>query len=110
MAINTYEERKKKGLCTMCGGEIDLLGSTMCYACRQKNAKQTAWYRQRKALEAENIMARRPRAFHDPVHSLDEVGRMANERGISYGQMVAILEGRTTLRTTFHYGGVTKLS
>lgn len=29
---------------------------------------------------------------HKPTDTLEEVSRMANERGISYGQMVVILE------------------
>lgn len=42
--------------------------------------------------------------------SLSDVVKMAMANGLSYGNMVAILDGRTALRRSFHYSGVTKIT
>ena len=45
-----------------------------------------------------------------PAYSLSDVAKMAMANGLSYGNMVAVLDGRTALRRIFHYGGVTKIT
>ena len=48
--------------------------------------------------------------YISPNMSLSDVAKMAMANGLSYGNMVAILDGRTALRSVFHYGGVTKIT
>ena len=48
--------------------------------------------------------------YISPNMSLSDVAKMAMANGLSYGNMVAILDGRTALRRVFHYGGVTKIT
>ena len=48
--------------------------------------------------------------YISPNMGLSDVAKMAMANGLSYGNMVAILDGRTALRRVFHYGGVTKIT
>ena len=45
-----------------------------------------------------------------PAYSLSDVVKMATTNGLSYGNMVAVLDGKTALRRSFHYSGVTKIT
>ena len=49
-------------------------------------------------------------AYMPPAYSLSDVAKMAMANGLSYGNMVAVLDGRTALRHIFHYGGITKIT
>lgn len=107
MAKNTYLERSRQGLCPGCGGIQDEPNHILCSVCRKRNADRL---RTRRALEEENrsLVVRRS-IIHEPQMSMKEVMAYAKRRGISYGYAVAELEGRTKLRATFHYSGVTHL-
>lgn len=48
--------------------------------------------------------------YISPSMSLSDVVKMATANGLSYGNMVAVLEGRTAFRQVFHYSGVTKIT
>lgn len=45
-----------------------------------------------------------------PAYSLSDVVKMAKANDLSYGNMVAVLDGKTALRRTFHYSDVTKIT
>ena len=49
-------------------------------------------------------------AYMPPAYSLSDVAKMAMANGLSYGNMVAVLDGQTALRHIFHYGGITKIT
>lgn len=78
----TYMKYKSMGLCVKCGS-IVADERTLCIGCREKKSKQ-----RKRARE----LARNPQIIQKPILSLEEVNRMAMERGISYGQMVVLLE------------------
>lgn len=78
----TYMKYKRMGLCVKCGS-IVADERTLCIGCREKKSKQ-----RKRARE----LAKNPQIIQKPILSLEEVNRMAMERGISYGQMVALLE------------------
>ena len=48
--------------------------------------------------------------YISPNMSLSDVAKIAMANGLSYGNMVAILDVRTALRRVFHYGGITKIT
>ena len=91
-----YRRRVAMGLCVRCGRPVAEIDYVHCKACRELHAKQIAEARKRKAIK-------QPTTLRTTGYSITEIVRMAEERGISYGKMVAILEGRTKLRTTFHF-------
>ena len=70
-------------------------------------AERTKQYRQEKDTKPITIHSS---AYMPPAYSLSDVTKMAMANGLSYGNMVAILDGRTALRRVFHYGGVTKIT
>lgn len=78
----TYWKYKSLGLCCKCGS---IVGDdrTLCIGCREKKSRQ-----RKRARE----LAKNPQSIQKPILSLEKVNRMAMERGISYGQMVALLE------------------
>lgn len=78
----TYWRYKSMGLCVKCGS-IVADERTLCIGCREKKSKQ-----RKRARE----LAKNPQITKRPMMSLEEVNRMAMERGISYGQMVTLLE------------------
>lgn len=78
----TYMKYKSMGLCVKCGS-IVADERTLCIGCREKKSKQ-----RKRARE----LAKNPQIIKKPMLSLEEVNRMAMERGISYGQMVTLLE------------------
>ena len=86
MANKYYQKYSQEGRCTRCGIYLPKgFEYKECDQCRER----------------ENILARKRRRENakkavEPVkkqgYSLEEVSRMAKERGISYGQMVILLE------------------
>lgn len=78
----TYWRYKRMGLCVKCGS-IVADERTLCIGCREKKSKQ-----RKRARE----LAKNPQIIKKPMLSLEEVNKMAMERGISYGQMVTLLE------------------
>ena len=109
MAIDTYKFRKERGLCIRCGKQ--LTGNekvyVTCQACRTFMADHTKNYRTNK--EEVPVIMHSP-TYIPPENSLSDVVKMAMANGLSYGNMVATLEGRTALRRSFHYSGVTKIT
>lgn len=78
----TYWRYKSMGLCVKCGS-IVADERTLCIGCREKKRM-----RMKRLREG----AKNPQINKKPMLSLEEVNRMAMERGISYGQMVTLLE------------------
>lgn len=86
MATNYYRKYVEEGRCARCGAYLPKgFEYKECDPCRER----------------ENILARRRRRENskkttEPTkkrgYTLEEVSRMAVERGISYGQMVILLE------------------
>ena len=109
MAIDTYARRKAKGLCIRCGRQLsaDEKRYFQCPTCRALIAERTKQYRQEKDTKPITIHSNK---YISPNMSLSDVAKMAMANGLSYGNMVAVLDGRTALRRIFHYGGVTKIT
>lgn len=85
----TYWRYKSMGLCVKCGS-IVADERRLCIGCREKKSRQRKRAREREKRERE--LAMNPQSIKKPMLSLEEVNRMAMERGISYGQMVTLLE------------------
>lgn len=81
----TYWRYKSMGLCVKCGS-IVADEQIYCIGCREKRSIR----RKRERELAKR--AKNPQSIKKPMLSLEEVNRMAMERGISYGQMVTLLE------------------
>ncbi len=80
-----YQKLKESGLCVYCGARPPMEGYVLCEKCynRDKEYRANTFKSPYKKVEKkENI-----------VYDLDTISKMAYARGISYGQMVAILEG-----------------
>lgn len=109
MAIDTYARRKAKGLCIRCGRQLsaDEKRYFQCPTCRVLQAKHLKDYR---TCKEEVPVVMHSSTYMPPAYSLSDVAKMAMANGLSYGNMVAVLDGRTTLRRIFHYGGVTKIT
>ena len=109
MAIDTYKWRKAHGLCMRCGRRLadEEKQFAQCPACRVLLAERTKNSRLRKEEEP---VVMHSATYTPPVQSLSDVVKMAMANNLSYGNMVAVLEGRTALRHTFHYRGVTKIT
>ena len=78
--------RMQNGICTQCGKAKVTEGYITCERCRMICARERLWTR---AIQPKKEMTKKRKGY-----SLDEISKMAKEKGISYGQMVAILEGR----------------
>ena len=48
--------------------------------------------------------------YISPTMSLPDVVKMATANGLSYGNLLAVLDGRTPFRQVFHYSGVTNIT
>ena len=94
-----YYERKNAGLCVKCGCVRDNPNSITCNAC----AKIDAEYRRAQYSSIRNDTVEKKRTTYkvDGL-SLHEVMDMAADNGLSYGQMTAMLDGYSGLRTEFH--------
>lgn len=109
MAIDTYEYRKAHGLCVRCGRWLsaDEKRYSQCPICRESIAERTRKYRQEKDTKPITMHSNK---YISPNMSLSDVVKMATTNGLSYGNMVAVLEGRTAFRRVFHYRDVTKIT
>lgn len=94
-----YEERRAKGLCTRCGEPITGEPASLCPVCKAKYVL----YDKKRRNKARVKNSRKPKINYiiDGL-SIKEVNTLAIKNGVSYGQMVAILDGCTALRTVFH--------
>ena len=87
-----YKKWREQGLCTRCGGTREDPTLKLCETCRTKLAK---YNNERSRIYKERAKARKNiDALKKPTVSIAEINRQAKERGVSYGTMVAILEGR----------------
>ena len=77
-----YNRLKALAICTCCGKNPAMPGVQLCEVCRYKYKQ----YEKEKAYKPE-----KPKKVI-PKYTLEEVSKMATERGISYGQMVVLLE------------------
>ena len=73
---------RKAGCCPWCGWRWPEEGKRLCAECLELN---------RFRVREKKRKANREKA---QTASIEEVIRMARERGVTYGQMVAILEGK----------------
>ena len=74
--------RKQKGLCPNCG-KLPLEGSVYCENCK---TKMRELHRQAKKKHKFYSSVKKPKI------SISDVQKMAEQRGISYGQMVVLME------------------
>ena len=109
MAIDTYAYRKAQGLCIRCGRQLsaDEKQYAQCPSCRILMAERIKNYR---TSNRGTSTITHSKKYISPTMSLPDVVKMATANGLSYGNMVAVLEGRTTFRQVFHYSGVTKIT
>lgn len=77
-----YNRLKALAICTCCGKNPATPGVQLCEVCRYKYKQ----YKKEMAYKPE-----KPKKVI-PKYTLEEVSKMATERGISYGQMVTLLE------------------
>lgn len=110
MAIDTYKWRKAHGLCVKCGRRLntDEKQYMQCPMCRARVTEHARDYRQK--LEDSPQVVIHSSTYTPPTYSLSDVVKMAKASDLSYGNMVAVLDGRTALRRIFHYGGITKIT
>lgn len=78
--------RKENGICTQCGKEKVTDGYLTCERCREIGARERAWT---KALP---LCEDKPKKAVE--YGIDELSKMSHDMHISYGNLVAILEGR----------------
>lgn len=89
MATNYYRKYLEEGRCTKCGGYMPPeYKYKECERCRAYKKL----LRKRKKAEADARREAEERSKKS-VYTLDELSRMARERGISYGQLVCELDG-----------------
>lgn len=90
MATNYYQKYLAEGRCTKCGGKLpEGYEYKECDHCR--NLKKMR--RKRKKAEADAREEAEKKAAKKSGYTLDELSRMARERGISYGRLVCELDG-----------------
>lgn len=78
------------GVCTNCGKRPAVPGFKMCENCR---AYQVQKHEETKSTGYYDLFYRSKLPKNENV-ALDSVSKMAHDKGISYGEMVAIMEGR----------------
>ena len=83
MESKIYYELKAKGICTCCGKARAADGRTICRQCSD-NHKKNIYCSLDKAVK---------RQGKKEGYSIEDIDRMSRERGVSYGVMVAILDG-----------------
>ncbi len=88
MATNYYQKYLAEGRCTKCGGYLpEGYEYKECDHCRDLKRMR------RKKAEADARKEAGGKAAKKSGYTLDELSRMARERGISYGQLVCELDG-----------------
>ena len=80
----------KKGVCIKCGLARAEEGRYLCSWCKKEEEKKPKKSRYVKSVWNEKKEQKTPK--QRKKYTLDEVCKMARERGISYGQMVILLE------------------
>ena len=86
-----YHRLKALGLCTQCGTPV-LTGERLCNECRAKYNK----VREEERMRNQSLWKEeKPKPKKKTGYTLDELVIMARKEGISYGQLVTRLEGRT---------------
>ena len=87
---NTLQhKRKEAGLCPQCG-ETPEPGHIYCKFCRTKNSQRNGSYNKKYPAKSEATKAASRRV--ENALSLSDVVKMADKLGVSYGQMVVIIE------------------
>lgn len=90
--MNYYQKYVAEGRCTKCGMRLpEGFEYRDCDQCRERDKLQR---RRRRIEERERREAEERKANKKPGLTLDELSRMAKERGISYGQLVSEMEGK----------------
>lgn len=89
---NRKEKRLEQGLCQRCGANPFTPGYKTCKDCRDK-AKEAS-IRCKNKYGAKYMYSKTDgiKKQKQPKYTLEEMCRMARERGISYGQLVAEME------------------
>lgn len=85
------KELRETGRCIYCGDEADA-GYVSCKACRDEKAKELIWTRSIAHEAEEKAQAREDKKKAKP--SIEDITKMAREKGVSYGTMVAIMDAR----------------
>ena len=81
-----YNRLKAMQICTNCGKKPARPGRITCEACYKI---QKSYAKDMRSLQNDVvILPERPK----PKYTLEQINAMAAERGISYGQMVALLD------------------
>ena len=92
MYTNYYRKYVAEGRCTKCGMSLpEGFEYRDCDRCRERDKLQR---RRRRMEERERREAEEREANKKPGPTLDELSRLAKERGISYGQLVSEMEGK----------------
>ena len=106
-AVQSVRDRERKlsrnaaGICYLCGVNPVEDGKKSCKACRKKRSDYNKMYKKKhpeKFVYGRTISEEEAAVFEDwkpskkPKYTLDEMCRMAKERGISYGKLVTELE------------------
>ena len=92
--VSIYEQFKAMGLCVRCTSPVENGTGVLCPRCRDKRIDYDRMRRNKERKKRNKYMI-------DGL-SIKQVNELAIKNGVSYGQMVAILDGCTALRTVFH--------
>lgn len=86
-----YQRLKALGICVDCGKYPARPGQTKCDKCREKMKEYRTHVKDYRPVKRRNYSGseEKPR----PQYTLDDLAVMARKEGISYGQLVARLEG-----------------
>lgn len=84
------EELRATGRCIHCGIRKADEGYVSCKRCRDMKAVEFAWT---KSI-ANEVAEERKKKQKKEKYEIDQLSKMAHEKHISYGTLVAILEGR----------------
>lgn len=84
MESKRYYDLKARGICVCCGKAIARDGKTTCLKCYENHRKYDY-------PSLDKIVKVREKK---EGYSIEDIDRMSRERGVSYGIMTAILEGK----------------
>lgn len=85
------EELRANGRCIHCGIRMADEGYVSCQECRDKKAIEYSWTR---SIANEVAEQKKQKKKPEKKYGIDELSKMAHDKHISYGDLVAILEGR----------------
>lgn len=97
--VSIYEQFKAMGLCVRCASPVENSTGVLCPRCRDKRID---YDRMRRNKERKKPEGKKRNKYMIDGLSIKQVNELAIKNGVSYGQMVAILDGCTALRTVFH--------